>query len=167
MSPYGGSIQIFYQVQELHGSPWAQKQLLVSPPLRATHTPSTPGLSPSASDVSLDSEIHTPPLSPTDETVKANHPPKFQLSAPVSGYPAKRFPICRRPSHDLFECIEQTENKRLTEDQARYVFAQVVDAVCYLDSLGITHRDIKDENLVIDRNLKVSLDLRKSAMLRD
>ncbi|TFK75454.1 kinase-like protein [Pluteus cervinus] len=147
----------FYLVQELHGSPWAQKQLLVLPPLRATHTPSTPALSPSVSDVSLDSEIHTPPLSPTDETVQANHPPKFQLSAPATGYTAKRFPICRRPSHDLFECIEQSENKRLTEDQARYVFAQVVDAVCYLDGLGITHRDIKDENLVIDRNLKVKL----------
>lgn len=63
--------------------------------------------------------------------------------------------IIRRPSHDLFECIEQSENKRLTEEQARYVFAQVVDAVEYLDSIGVAHRDIKDENLVIDKNLKV------------
>lgn len=61
----------------------------------------------------------------------------------------------RRASHDLFECIEQSEHKRLSEDQARYVFSQVVDAVHYLDSQGITHRDIKDENLVIDKNLKV------------
>lgn len=63
----------------------------------------------------------------------------------------------RRPSHDLFECIEQTPNKRLSEDQARHIFAQVVEAVYYLDSQGITHRDIKDENLVIDQNLKVTL----------
>jgi serine/threonine protein kinase len=63
----------------------------------------------------------------------------------------------RRSSHDLFECIEQSENKRLTEDQARYVFAQVADAVDYLDSLGIAHRDIKDENVVIDKDLKVKL----------
>lgn len=61
----------------------------------------------------------------------------------------------RRASHDLFECIEQTPNKRLSEDQARYIFAQVVEAACYLDSQGITHRDIKDENLIIDGNLKV------------
>lgn len=33
--------------------------------------------------------------------------------------------------------------------------AQVVEAVFYLNSLGISHRDIKDENLVIDKNFKV------------
>ena len=61
----------------------------------------------------------------------------------------------RRASHDLFECIEQSPNKHLSEEQARHIFAQVVEAVHYLDSQGITHRDIKDENLVIDKNLKV------------
>jgi len=71
------------------------------------------------------------------------------------GNPGPHPEITRRPSHDLFECIEQSENKRLTEEQARYVFAQVVDAVAYLDSIGVAHRDIKDENLVIDKNLKV------------
>jgi len=63
--------------------------------------------------------------------------------------------IARRASHDLFECIEQSENKRLTELQARYVFAQIIDVVDYLDKQGITHRDIKDENIVIDKKLKV------------
>lgn len=74
-----------------------------------------------------------------------------QLSLSVQTQPG----ITRRPSHDLFECIEQSADKRLTEAQARYVFSQVVDAVHYLDRHGIAHRDIKDENLVIDKNLKV------------
>jgi serine/threonine protein kinase len=59
----------------------------------------------------------------------------------------------RRASYDLFECIEQHE--RLSEGQAKYIFAQVAETVWYLDSIGITHRDIKDENLVIDRDFKV------------
>ena len=63
--------------------------------------------------------------------------------------------ITKRPSYDLFECIEQSKHKRLSENQARYIFAQVVEAVYYLDSQGITHCDIKDENLVVDADLKV------------
>ena len=69
----------------------------------------------------------------------------------------------RRPSQDLFECIEQSKHKRLSENQARYVFAQVVEAVYYLDSQGITHCDIKDENLVIDSDLRVRRFLRDVA----
>lgn len=79
--------------------------------------------------------------------------PSVHLDVPKSHYP-------RRPSHDLFECIEQTKHKRLSEKQARYIMAQVVEAVFYLDSHGICHRDIKDENLVIDRNFKVCIIMR-------
>lgn len=92
---------------------------------------------------------HSVSKSAHDQDVPKLLQPQISLSAhPQPG-------MSRRPSHDLFECIEQSEDKRLTEAQARYVFSQVADAVLYLDSLGIAHRDIKDENLVIDRNLKV------------
>ncbi|KAJ8696204.1 hypothetical protein PTI98_006090 [Pleurotus ostreatus] len=63
----------------------------------------------------------------------------------------------RRPSHDLFECIEQSEHKRLSQEQARYVFKQIVEAVYYLHVQGVSHRDLKDENVVIDRNFKAKL----------
>lgn len=68
---------------------------------------------------------------------------------------AARPNFARRASHDLFECIEQSKHKRFDEKDAKYVFAQVVEVVEYLDSLGISHCDLKDENVVIDINLKV------------
>lgn len=130
---------------------------------------STPALSPSSSETSLPtSEPATPPhafatLQPhvdveqneSTSASPANIPKLLDSHLSISqGY--KRPQYTRRPSHDLFECIEQSEHKKLTEDQARYVFAQVVNAVHYLHRCGIIHRDIKDENLVIDKSLTVS-----------
>ena len=75
--------------------------------------------------------------------------PEHIKNLPSMGRPR----LCeRRPSQDLFECIE---NNQLSEDQARYVFAQVVAAVSYLHAHGIYHRDIKDENILIDDKLRV------------
>lgn len=37
------------------------------------------------------------------------------------------------------------------------IFKQIVETVSYLARVGIYHRDIKDENLVIDRDYKVKL----------
>lgn len=79
--------------------------------------------------------------------------------------PARPVPMERRSSYDLFECIEQ--HSRLTEEQARWVFAQVVEAVWYLDTLGICHRDIKDENCVVDKDFNVKLIDFGSAVLSD
>ncbi|KIO30715.1 hypothetical protein M407DRAFT_222942, partial [Tulasnella calospora MUT 4182] len=76
--------------------------------------------------------------------------------------------VCGFPftaSHDLFECIEQ--HRMLDERRARYVFKQVVDTVAYLESMGISHRDIKDENLVVDSNFNVKLIDFGSAVVRD
>ena len=50
---------------------------------------------------------------------------------------------------------EQSKHKRLSENIARYIFAQVIEAVYYLDSQGITHCDIKDENIVVNSDFKV------------
>ncbi|KZT10643.1 kinase-like protein [Laetiporus sulphureus 93-53] len=87
--------------------------------------------------------------------------PLLPVSVPV------RPNFSRRASHDLFECIEQSKHKRLSENQARYIFAQVVEAVYYLDSQGITHCDIKDENLLVDSDLKVKLIDFGSAVVAD
>lgn len=84
--------------------------------------------------------------------------PEYQamLHRPALPLPPQVRPNCtRRASYDLFECIEQSKHKRLSESQARYIFAQVVEAVYYLESRGVTHCDIKDENLLVDSELKV------------
>ncbi|KAL1916690.1 uncharacterized protein VTP21DRAFT_5394 [Calcarisporiella thermophila] len=58
------------------------------------------------------------------------------------------------PSRDLFECVER---KPLAEAQARRVFRQVCEAVRYLEGVGVYHRDLKDENVVVDREFRVKL----------
>uniref|UniRef100_A0A0W0F5J9 Protein kinase domain-containing protein n=1 Tax=Moniliophthora roreri TaxID=221103 RepID=A0A0W0F5J9_MONRR len=153
----------FYLVQELHGSPWQNPRSQQDCGRLSPSVPSNlPALIPSRSADSLSSpcpSISSQPSTP-DTSLHAlpDEHSGIQEESRLSSDPDVLRPqFSRRPSHDLFECIEQSEHKRLSEDQARYVFAQVVDAVHYLDSQGVSHRDIKDENIVIDADLKVKL----------
>lgn len=58
--------------------------------------------------------------------------------------------VLERPQYhkDLFDYI--TEKWRLEESEAKSIFRQVVEAVMYCESKGIFHRDIKDENILLD-----------------
>ncbi|KAK4695709.1 hypothetical protein P7C70_g8500, partial [Phenoliferia sp. Uapishka_3] len=73
-------------------------------------------------------------------------------NTPVSPYSS---PLIRRSSSDLYQCIE--EHRVLSEDVARYVFAQIVETVQSLLDHGIVHCDLKDQNFCIDSNWKVKL----------
>ncbi len=63
---------------------------------------------------------------------------------------------------DLFSFLEK--NRRMTERMARKIFSQLIDAMCRLQQLGIVHRDLKLENILlsapingVEENRKVTL----------
>ncbi|WOL15645.1 3-phosphoinositide-dependent protein kinase 2-like isoform X1 [Canna indica] len=57
---------------------------------------------------------------------------------------------------ELFDQI--TRKGRLSEDEARFYAAEVVDALEYIHGMGLIHRDIKPENLLltIDGHIKIA-----------
>ncbi|KAK8691727.1 hypothetical protein V6N13_075226 [Hibiscus sabdariffa] len=57
---------------------------------------------------------------------------------------------------ELFDQI--TKKGRLSEDEARFYAAELVDALEYIHGMGLIHRDIKPENLLLtkDGHLKIA-----------
>jgi serine/threonine protein kinase len=77
--------------------------------------------------------------------------------------------VMERPEKyiDLFDYI--SEKRIMSERSARFLFRQVVEAVQYCLSVGVLHRDVKDENILI--NLRTSqiklIDFGSGTFLRD
>lgn len=49
------------------------------------------------------------------------------------------------------------ENPSLSEDQIQRIFSQLIEVVAFLHEKGVCHRDIKLENILIGKNLKLKL----------
>ena len=61
----------------------------------------------------------------------------------------------KRENLDLFDFIEK--NDVVDEKLSHKIFSQLVGAVRYLCNKGIIHRDIKDENVLIDEHHNIIL----------
>ncbi|XP_030386283.1 PAS domain-containing serine/threonine-protein kinase [Scaptodrosophila lebanonensis] len=59
------------------------------------------------------------------------------------------------PGIDLFEFIER--RPLIDEKLGSYIFRQIANAVNYLHEQKILHRDIKDENIIIDHHFNIKL----------
>ncbi|KAI9256715.1 kinase-like domain-containing protein [Sporodiniella umbellata] len=97
-----------------------------------------------------DSTSRSPALSETSLSTCSS-----VFDSPQQAYLPDPPSIKRRTSCDLFECIEK--HNYFQEPLAKHIFLQIAHAVAFLDVLGICHRDIKDENIVIDDHYRVKL----------
>jgi serine/threonine protein kinase len=59
------------------------------------------------------------------------------------------------PNGEIFDLI--AKQRRLSEDEAREKFWQIISAVDYLHNFNIVHRDLKAENLLLDANFQIKL----------
>jgi len=66
--------------------------------------------------------------------------------------------------HLIMECLDGGNlcsyvkaKRRLTEDESRRIFFQIMQAIEYLHMLGVTHRDVKLENVLFADNKDIKL----------
>lgn len=57
----------------------------------------------------------------------------------------------------LLSYIKSLPNRKMTETTARKIFKQIIEALVYMHSRNIYHRDIKMENIILDNQLKVKI----------
>lgn len=76
-----------------------------------------------------------------------NHPNVVRLIEVLRGE-TRLYLVCEyADGGELFDYI--VENQRLSEDESRKFFNQIIDAVAYCHDAGIVHRDIKSENTLL------------------
>lgn len=156
--------RFFYLVMELHGTPWSNNNPLLN---TTDNHASSSSMIEAIANATLNQQQHLPGSTSNSSSISYA---SFQSTSTSSSSttlshsgsdnelyvePPKPSLLVRRTSCDLFECIEH--HSKFSESQARMIFKQIVECVDHLDSKGICHRDIKDENIVIDNDFRVKL----------
>ncbi|KAF9922220.1 hypothetical protein FBU30_007691 [Linnemannia zychae] len=152
----------FYLVMELHGTPWSASNPLlnnmqgsmIGAMAQATMNQRNSAAAAAAAARSA-STTSSGSFQATSTSSSSSSLNQLADSGDEAHQPPKSALLVRRTSCDLFECIEH--HSKFTETQARVIFKQIVECVHYLNSRGICHRDIKDENIVIDNDFRVKL----------
>ncbi|KXS20160.1 kinase-like protein [Gonapodya prolifera JEL478] len=117
-------------VTELHGTEWDVRNPELNPKRN-------PGLR------------QTPRVKVVPQEGKMECSPLFRLTE------EQEKSIRRRTSCDLFECIDA--HVQLSDRACKKIFAQIAMAVHHLHQRGYVHRDLKDENIVIDADYNIKL----------
>ncbi|KAG0311410.1 hypothetical protein BGZ99_010179 [Dissophora globulifera] len=161
--------KFFYLVMELHGTPWSASNPLLSKNNNNNNNNNNP-TNISMIEAMANATLSQQRLAGASSTVSSVSSASYKTTSSSSSLtslshsgseselyvePPKPSLLVRRTSCDLFECIEH--HSKFSESQARMIFKQIVECVEYLNSCGICHRDIKDENIVIDNDFKVKL----------
>lgn len=158
--------KFFYLVMELHGTPWSTSNPLLNKSNNNANNMPTSMIEAMAA-TTLNQRNGLPGSNSTSSSTSSNSFTSSSTSSSSSSLshsgsdnelyvePPKPALLVRRTSCDLFECIEH--HSKFSESQARMIFKQIVECVDYLNSRGICHRDIKDENIVIDNDFRVKL----------
>ena len=58
---------------------------------------------------------------------------------------------------DIYTCYFSQAKRRLSEDESKRIFFQILQAIDHLHDLGVSHRDVKLENVLFadDKNIKL------------
>ncbi|KAJ3274948.1 Kinesin-like protein kif22 [Terramyces sp. JEL0728] len=98
----------------------------------------------------LITELHGTPWDASNlELTPARNPGiKFKFKPYTTKYKS-------RTSADLFECIDA--HTAIPTRIGKMLFAQIILACDYLHSNGLVHRDIKDENIVVDAAYRIKM----------
>lgn len=135
---YFEDTKYIYLVTELHGTQWS----LLNPKLNPHQNP---GLRNHERMHHSCNNLLT--FVPSD--------PQLQNEALILNKQAEKLNISSQTSFDLFECIDA--HYRLPEFAVKKIFKQILSAVQYLNALQIVHRDLKDENIVVDENYDIKI----------